>query len=187
MAKPHVMRIEGYVIVSADGMLADASGVMPASLKFEADQRFFESALDAADLIVHGRNSFEDQPRSPQRTRIILTRSVAALGPDPSNPKATLWNPAGASFEDACRHAGITTGTAAVIGGPDVFEMFMDRFEVFWLSQAHGLTIPAGMGGFPGVPQRSPQDILSAHGLKPEETRVLDAERRVDVTAWRRG
>jgi hypothetical protein len=34
------MRIEGYVIVSADGMLADANGVMPASLKFEADQRF---------------------------------------------------------------------------------------------------------------------------------------------------
>ncbi len=67
MAKPPSMRIEGYVIVSADGMLADANGVMPASLKFEADQRCFESALDAADLIVHGRHSFEDQPRSPQR------------------------------------------------------------------------------------------------------------------------
>ena len=67
MAKPHLMRIEGYVIVSADGMLADASGIMPPELKFEADQRFFESALDAADLIVHGRNSFEDQPRSPEQ------------------------------------------------------------------------------------------------------------------------
>ncbi|HEX7882074.1 MAG TPA: dihydrofolate reductase, partial [Afipia sp.] len=56
------MRIEGYVILSADGMLADASGVMPAALKFDADQRFFESALDDADLIVHGKNSLEDQP-----------------------------------------------------------------------------------------------------------------------------
>jgi len=30
-------RIEGYAIVSEDGMLADAAGVMPDSLKFEAD------------------------------------------------------------------------------------------------------------------------------------------------------
>ena len=186
MAKPHVMRIEGYVIVSADGMLADSRGVMPTSLKFEGDQQFFEAALDAADLIVHGRHSFEDQPRSPERTRIILTRSIPALARDPENPKATLWNPAGASFEDACRMSGVTDGIVAIIGGPGVFKMFMDRYDTFWLSQAHGMTIPGGMGGFPGVPQQSPQDILAAHGLKPEETRVLDAERRVDVTAWRR-
>ncbi|MBN9596973.1 MAG: dihydrofolate reductase [Afipia sp.] len=180
------MRIEGYVIVSADGMLADANGVMPASLKFEADQRFFESALDAADLIVHGRHSFEDQPRSPERTRIWVTQTVPAVSPDPANPKATLWNPAGASFEDACRMSGVTDGIAAIIGGPVVFDMFLDRYDTFWLSQAHNLTIPGGMGGFPGVPQQAPQDILAAHGLKPEETRVLDAAHRVDVTAWRR-
>jgi len=186
MAKPHLMRIEGYVIVSADGMLADTSGVMPAALKFDADQRFFESALDAADLIVHGKHSFEDQPRSPQRTRIVLTRTIAALGPDPTNPKATLWNPAGASFEEACHASGVTAGTAAIIGGPVVFGMFMDRYDTFWLSQAHRLTIPGGMGGFPDVPSRSPQDVLAAHGLKAAETRVLDAARGVDVTAWRR-
>lgn len=181
------MRIEGYVIVSADGMLADANGVMPASLKFDADQRFFESALDAADLIVHGRNSFEDQPRSPERTRIILTRNIPALARDPGNPRATLWNPAGASFEDACRMSGVTDGLAAIIGGPVVFGMFMDRYDTFWLSQVHSLTIPDGMGGFPGVPQQSSQDILAAHGMKAAETRVLDADNRVDVTAWRRG
>lgn len=180
------MRIEGYVIVSADGMLADANGVMPASLKFEADQRFFESALDAADLIVHGRHSFEDQPRSPERTRIWVTQTVPAVSPDPANPKATLWNPAGASFEDACRMSGVTDGIAAIIGGPVVFDMFLDRYDTFWLSQAHNLTIPGGMGGFPGVPQQAPQDILAAHGLQREETRVLDAAHRVDVTAWRR-
>lgn len=180
------MRIEGYVILSADGMLADARGVMPPSLKFDADQKFFKDALDAADLIVHGRNSFEDQPRSPLRTRIVLTRSVPALARDPANPKATLWNPAGAAFEDACNHAGITSGTVAVIGGPDVFGMFMDRFDTFWLSRAHRLTIPDGIGGFPGVPTHTPQDILAAHGLKAAEVRVLDAARGVDVTTWRR-
>lgn len=186
MAKPHVMRIEGYVILSADGMLADAGGVMPAALKFEADQKFFESALDDADLIVHGKNSFEDQPRSPERTRIVLTRSIPALARDPANPRATLWNPAGASFEDACRASGVTRGTAAIIGGPVVFEMFMDRFDTFWLSQAHSLTIPSGIGGFVEVPRRSPQEILASHGLKAGEVRILDAARAVDVTAWRR-
>ncbi|MDO8980896.1 MAG: dihydrofolate reductase [Afipia sp.] len=180
------MRIEGYVILSADGMLADASGVMPAALKFDADQRFFESALDDADLIVHGKNSFEDQPRSPERTRVVLTRTVPGLARDPANPKATLWNPAGASFADACRESGVTTGTAAIIGGPVVFEMFMDRFDTFWLSQAHSLTIPGGMGGFLEIPSRSPQEILASHGLVAAETSILDAERDVDVTAWRR-
>lgn len=180
------LRIEGYVILSADGMLADARGIMPPELKFDADQRFFEAALDGADLIVHGRHSFEDQPRSPLRTRIVLTRTVTALAPDPTNPKATLWNPAGASFAQACDHAGVTAGTAAVIGGPDVFGMFMDRYDTFWLSRAHRLTIPDGVGGFPGVPSRSPEGILAAHGLAATETHVLDADKAVDVTAWRR-
>ena len=57
------LHIEGYVIVSADGMLANAAHVMPDELKFEGDKRFFTDALDRADLIVHGRHSFEDQPQ----------------------------------------------------------------------------------------------------------------------------
>jgi hypothetical protein len=44
------LRIEGYVIVSADGMLANADRVMPEELKFEGDKRFFTAALDRADL-----------------------------------------------------------------------------------------------------------------------------------------
>ena len=99
------LRIEGYVIVSADGMLADARNVMPDGLKFEGDKAFFTAALDRADLIVHGRNSYEDQPNSPRRTRIVLTRKIDAIAPDPANPKSTLWNPTGTSFEAACDHA----------------------------------------------------------------------------------
>ena len=112
------LRIEGYVIVSADGMLANAAGVMPDELKFEGDKQFFNAALDRADLIVHGRNSYEDQPNSPRRKRIIVTRKIAAIAPDPSNPRATLWNPAGASFEAACDFARMRSGTVAIIGGP---------------------------------------------------------------------
>ena len=56
------LRIEGYAIASADGMIADATGFMPDSLKFEADQRFFLEALDRAAMVAHGRLSHEGQP-----------------------------------------------------------------------------------------------------------------------------
>jgi dihydrofolate reductase len=179
-------RIEGYVIVSADGMLADARNVMPDELKFEGDKAFFTAALDRADLILHGRNSYEDQLNSPRRRRIILTRKVEAIAPDPANPKATLWNPAGASFEAACHHAGVDSGTVAVIGGPDVFGMFMDRYDVFWLSVAPRVRLPDGKPCFPGVPARSPQEILAAHGMRAGEPQMLDAADEVSVTPWRR-
>lgn len=180
------LRIDGYVIVSADGMLANAGRVMPDELKFEGDKQFFAAALDHADLIVHGRNSYEDQPNSPRRKRIIVTRAVGSIAPDPSNANATLWNPAGASFEAACDRAGVHFGTVAIIGGPDVFDMFMDRYDTFWLSQAPRVRLPGGEPCFPGVPRRSPQEILAAHGLKAGESRILDVADDVSVTPWRR-
>ena len=180
------LRIEGYVIVSADGMLADANRVMPDTLKFAGDQLFFSAALDAADVIVHGRYSFEDQPNSAQRQRIILTRKVRTVGPDPGDAKATLWNPGGATFADACEAAGIRAGSVAVIGGPIVFAMFFDRYDTFWLSQAPHVRLPGGEPCFSGVPERSPQAILAEHGLRAAEALVLDADHDVRVTAWRR-
>jgi dihydrofolate reductase len=179
-------RFEGYVIVSADGMLADASHVMPDELKFEGDKQFFAAALDRADLIVHGRNSHEGQPNSPKRTRLILTHSVAAVAPDPAHPKSTLWNPHGTSFEQACDVAGARSGTVAIIGGPAVFGMFLDRDDTFWLSLAPHVRLPGGWGCFPGVPERSPQQILAAHGLKPAEAQMLEPAADVTVTPWRR-
>jgi hypothetical protein len=189
---PHVttqvptLQIEGYVIVSADGMLANADRVMPEQLKFEGDKQFFTAALDRADLIVHGRHSDEDQPNSPRRRRIILTGKIGAVAPDPSNPRATLWNPAGASFEAACDRAGVHAGVVAIIGGPDVFGMFMDRYDTFWLSQAPRVRLPGGEPCFPGVPAHSPQDVLAAHGMTAGDARILDSAHAVSVTPWRR-
>jgi hypothetical protein len=164
------LRIDGYVIVSADGMLANAAHVMPDELKFEGDKRFFAAALERADLIVHGRRSYEDQPNSPLRRRIILTRNIGAVATDPSNPRATLWNPAAASFEAACDAAGVRSGTVAIIGGP----------------QAPRVRLPGGEPCFPGVPARSPEAILAAHGLKAGDAEILDRADDVTVTPWRR-
>jgi dihydrofolate reductase len=179
-------RFNGYVIVSAEGMLADHTGVMPDALKFPGDLAFFTAGLDRADLIVHGRHSFEDQPKSARRTRIVLSHSIDAIAPDPDNDKATLWNPAGATFEEACAVAGIEAGTVAVIGGPAVYGLFLDRYDVFWLSQAPNVHVSDGQGCFPGVPAQSPQAILSSHGLVSSEVQMLDEAHDVRVTAWRR-
>src|ERR1700687_441298 len=149
------LRINGYVIVSADGMLANATRVMPDQLKFEGDKQFFAAALDRADLIVHGRHSYEDQPNSPLRKRIILTRTIGAVESDPSNPKAILWNPAGAPCEAACDFSQLSSGTVAVIGGPVVFGMFMDRYDTFWLSQAPRVRLPGGGARFSRRPGKN--------------------------------
>ena len=53
--------IEGYAMVSADSMIADASGTMDA-LKFDADQKFFLASLDAAAAVAHGHHSAEGGP-----------------------------------------------------------------------------------------------------------------------------
>ena len=150
------------------------------------DKKFFTAALDRADLIVHGRHSYEDQLNSPRRKRIVVTRSIGALVPDPSNLTATLWNPAGASFEAACDFAGVRSGTVAIIGGPDVFGMFMDRYDTFWLSQAPRVRLPGGEPCFPGVPAHAPQDVLAAHGLRAGDALLLDPANGVTVTPWRR-
>jgi hypothetical protein len=180
------LRIEGYVIVSADGMLANADRVMPDELKFKGDQKFFNAALDRADLIVHGRHSHEGQPNSPRRKRIVLSSATTALAPDPSNPNATLWNPAGATFEAACERAGVRSGTIAVIGGPVVFGLCLERYDTFWLSRAPHVRLPGGHPCLPGVPERSPQAILAAHGLTAGEAQILDAAHDVSVTPWQR-
>jgi dihydrofolate reductase len=180
------LRFEGCAIVSADGMLARVSGDHPAELTVEADQRFFAQKLDGADVIVHGRHSHEKQPNSPNRKRIVATRTIASIAPDPANDKAMLWNPAGASFEDAAARLGVRAGVVAVIGGTNIFDLFLDRYDVFWLTLAPRVKLPGGVPVFSGVPQTTAGEILRRHGLTPAETRMLDTERDVVLTKWAR-
>ena len=179
-------RIEGYAIVSEDGMLANSAGVMPQSLKFSADQQFFERGLDGVDVVVHGRHSNEQLRNSPLRRRVILTRRIHGLEPDPSNGKAMLWNPAGASFEEALAALGMPEGRVGVIGGPDVFGMFLDRYDFFHLSRAPEVRLPGGRPVFPEVPMRTPEDVLANHGLHRGQRQMLDPVKGVAVVSWKR-
>jgi dihydrofolate reductase len=141
--------IEGYAIVSADSMIATAEREMPPSIRNDADQHFFQDALDRAAVVVHGRHSHEGGPRADARNRLILTRRrVAALGPDSAHPHALLWNPAGASLEEALALLGIDDGVVAIIGGPDVFSLFLPQYDSFHLSRAPHARIPGGLPVF---------------------------------------
>ena len=178
--------VEGFVIVSADGRLTDASRRQPDELRFEADHRFFVAGLKNAALVVHGRNSGDGDPRKRVRRRLIVTRSIAALAPSDDIPQTTYWNPGGASFEAAAEAAGITEGTAAIIGGPSVYGLFLDRYDAFWLTEAPRVFLPDGELAFPDAQGKHPRDVLTAHGLSPGKPRVLDAAHDVTVTPWRR-
>jgi dihydrofolate reductase len=183
---PPLLRVVGYAIVSADGMIADAAGAMPPGIINEADQRFFSDGLDAADIVVHGRNSQEPHRNAARRQRLVVTRRVPSTAPHPDNPKATLWNPEGATFEEACAAVGVTQGVAAIIGGTDVFGLFLPRYDAFHLTRAERAMIPNGRPVFPGIPPSTPEELLQRHGLQPSPLRVLDADAGVTLCTWHR-
>jgi hypothetical protein len=180
-------RIEGYAIVSEDGMLANSEGIMPGSLKFEADQRYFTAGLDRVDAVVHGRHSQEPQANAPRRRRITLTRSVPAIAPDSGNAKGILWNPAGATFEQAWDALGLANGSLGVVGGTSVFGIFLDRYDAFHLTRAPGVRLPGGRPVFPDVPRLTPEQVMAQHGLVAGTRETLDAASGLTVTVWRRG
>jgi hypothetical protein len=184
---PHPDRIEGLAIVSADGMIADVHGVQPDVLKLEADQRFFHATLDRAAALVHGRNSGEGGPHAARRRRLILTRRIAHLAADPGNDKALLWNPAGATLEEAWTGLGLAGGMLAVIGGTEPFGLFLEHgYDAFHLSRAARARLPGGRPVFPGVPAASPNELLRRHGLLPDPPQILDPDAAVSLVTWRR-
>jgi dihydrofolate reductase len=181
-------RIEGYAIVSADGMIADENGHMPDILRNEADLRFFDSQLERADVVVQGRNSHEGHDNSERRRRLVVTRRIATIEPNPDLPNSMLWNPAGASFREACAALGLSSGVAAIIGGPEVYSLFLDiGYDGFHLSRSAKVSLPGGLPVFlQGRLGRSPEAVLSQYGLAPGTERTLDEANAVTLVSWRR-
>ena len=161
-------RIEGFAIVSADGMIADESGIMPLSLQRDSDKAWFEQALKPFAAAVHGRNSQEIQPDTALRPRLLVTRSVAAIAPDPANPRSRLWNPAGASLAQALAALGVGSGLIAAIGGPQVYSLFLDLgYDAFHLCRVGDVRLPDGMRLFARDRFDGDPDLcLAAAGLK---------------------
>jgi hypothetical protein len=186
MSSPY--RIEGYVITCGGGMIADASAVMPETLKIEADHRFLERELDRFDVLVHGRHSHEGQPNSPRRRRLVVTRKVRTIAPDPERPKSLLWNPAGAPFKEALGALALAAGAVAVLGGTHVYDMFLEiGYDAFHMSRAGKARLPGGTPVFSSVKSgRSPDEILAQFGLKPGPTEILDEANELSLVTWTR-
>jgi hypothetical protein len=181
------LRIEGYAIVSANGMIADCDCMMPNSLKHDADQNFLEDSLDRAAVLVHGRKSHEGQAKSHLRRRLLLTRCVKTFEPDPETPNTWLWNPAGASLDEVCAALGVKEGVVAILGGTAAYDMFLKDYSAFHLCRAGTVDIPDGTPVVSEVSGgRSPEDVLKAAGLVLEDRRMLDPEHDLTYECWRR-
>lgn len=180
--------IEGYVITSCEGMIADANAVMPDALKIEADHRFLERELERFDAVVHGRHSHEGQPASPNRPRLVVTHKIASIAPNAECPKSLLWNPAGLSFQDACEALVPGAGAIAILGGTHVYDLFLGiGYDAFHLCCAGNAKLPGGTPVFSEVRSgRSPEEILTQHGLEAGPKEILDEANRLSLVRFRR-
>ena len=103
-------------------------------------------------------------------------------------PNALLWNPQGATLQEAWERLGAPDGTLAVIGGTGVYDLFLAiGFDRFHLSRAPHVRLPGGRPVFSEVgPERTPEQVLASHGLKPGPQRVFDATLGVTIVTWSR-
>ena len=184
-------RIVGYAIVSREGMIANSDGSFPEELKIPADQKFYQDSLARAAAVANGRHSSEGGPREAARKRIVLSRRVHRIVHHPENANAILWNPATAPFEEAWQKLGIAPSpndappTLAVVGGTDVFGLFLTLgYDAFFLTKARA-SIPRGRPVFPGVDLATPPDeVLRKQGLALKSSRVLDEETGAVLEEW---
>jgi dihydrofolate reductase len=178
-------RIEGFAVISIEGMIASSDGSFPENLKIPADHKFYQDSVDRASAVANGRHSAEGGPKEAARRRIVLTRRVERIVVDPDNANAILWNPASAPFEEAWLKLNLPGGTLAVVGGTDVFGLFLNiGYDSFFLTRADA-SVPRGRPVFPGVGKNATaEEILQKHGMVLRETRMLDPATNTRVEEW---
>ncbi len=179
-------RIEGYAVISREGMIADGEGKFPESIKIPADHDFYQAAVDRASAVANGRHSAEGGEKEKDRRRIVLTRRVNGVAAHPHYPHGILWNPGSAPFDEAWQSLRIDGGTLAVVGGTDVFGLFLSiGYDIFYLTRTEA-SVPKGRPVFPGVGIKgvTAQDALTQGGFVLSETRMLDAATNTRVEVW---
>ncbi len=179
---PAGCRIEGHAIASADGMICDHAGDMPAALRSDVDWDRFQAALDAAAVVVLGREGHARHPARGRR-RLVFTSAASGVDPDQDDTLTTRFNPDRASFDEACHSLGITSGVIAITGGTRVFDYFRGQYDSFVLVETNGFVLPGGRPCFTGL---HPREALARDGLFPATVELLEPDRNITSTLWRR-
>ncbi len=175
------VEIHGYAIVSADDCIADAAGVLPDSLRNEADWAYFQAELDRADYVILGRASHEAAPNFRRRRRIVVSRAARGLE---AREDALWWRPDQIGFAELAVQLLPGGGRVAVPGGQEVFELFLEiGYAAFHLARAEPVSLPGGRRLFA---QGEAEARLLRAGLAPGAKRWLDEPARVSLTVFSR-
>ena len=77
------------------------------------------------------------------------------------------------SFEQAAAAAGCSGGTVGILGGPDVYSLFLNiGYDDFYLCRAPAVRLPGGVPVFAqGRGGETPEETMTAAGLKPGPVR----------------
>jgi dihydrofolate reductase len=102
---------------------------------------------------------------------------------DANNPGG--WESGDGAVREAWQRLGVDDGMLAVVGGTDVFGLFLNiGYDAFFLTRAEA-SVPRGRPVFPGVGQgTTPEDVLAQHGMVLRQSRVLDAATGTVLEEW---
>jgi dihydrofolate reductase len=95
-----------------------------------------------------------------------------------------LWNPAGAPLERALDLLGPPNARIAIIGGTEVFGLFLPLYDEFHLTKAERVHLPGGRPVFPGIPPHTPEELLAQNGMKERDRQMLDAANQLSLSTW---
>ncbi len=176
--------LEGHALVSANDCIADVDGQTPPQLRHEEDWRRFQTALDAAAIVVVGRLSHEANPNVRQRRRLILSSSAAGLE---RREDGWWWNPATMPLEAALALAAPDGGTVAVPGGRLVFDYFLGvGFDAFHLSRLPAVSLPGGVPVFSACANGTAAATVLRHaGLVPAAAERAGQRGELVIERWR--
>ncbi len=119
--------VEGHAILSDEGHICDNHGDMPAALMRPSDFRYFQDHLDAAAIVVTGRNGHESHPNKPGRQRLVFTSRCPGFE---RHGDVTFFNPASARLADALHAIAPAGGVVAVTGGQPVFRLVCGQWRL---------------------------------------------------------
>ena len=95
--------------------------------------------------------------------------------------------PLARSLEQAIDALSVGAGPIAVIGGTEVFSLFLPLYDVFHLSRATRAKIPGGQPLFSAVsPTTTVDDVLMRCGLRPSPPRNINAAAGITLTNFER-